>query len=312
MKNKDQLCRMLAILPLAQSGESLTTKSLAKMFGITKRQVINDLSTLFMCGLPGGYPDDLIDVDMDAAIEDGVIQISNAEYLNRPLRLTQDEAMSLLAALEVVREAATGEQAKTANSAIAKLEEITGAGSGVHFEISSGSDEVRDRLAAAISNNNRVKLVYDGASRAVTTQPVIDPVLIEVRHGVAYLNAWSLDAKDWRVYRFDRIISVEYTGQSAEDHGEAPSGQWFEKEKDVVLVLAPDAAWVCEYHPCEVLERKTDGSVRARFKVASDAWLTSILLRLGDGARVEDESLAKDSVHAAQQTLKMYDQIEKQ
>ena len=122
MKNKDQLCRMLAILPLAQSGESLTTKSLAKMFGITKRQVINDLSTLFMCGLPGGYPDDLIDVDMDAAIEDGVIQISNAEYLNRPLRLTQDEAMSLLAALEVVREAATGEQAKTANSAIAKLE----------------------------------------------------------------------------------------------------------------------------------------------------------------------------------------------
>ena len=48
-----------------------------------------------MCGLPGGYPDDLIDVDLDAlegpdgVRTDGVIRVSNADYLARPLRLSR-------------------------------------------------------------------------------------------------------------------------------------------------------------------------------------------------------------------------------
>ena len=45
---------------------------------------------LFLCGLPGGYPDDLIDVDLEALEGDGVIRVSNADYLARPLRLTPD------------------------------------------------------------------------------------------------------------------------------------------------------------------------------------------------------------------------------
>ena len=65
----------------------------ARAVGSTPEQVVKDLGVLFMCGLPGGFPDDLIDVDLDA-LEDtedgglrleGVIRISNADYLARPL-----------------------------------------------------------------------------------------------------------------------------------------------------------------------------------------------------------------------------------
>ena len=57
----------------------------------TPAQIVNDLKVLFMCGLPGGYPDDLIDVDLDALEGeegDGVIRVSNADYLARPLQLS--------------------------------------------------------------------------------------------------------------------------------------------------------------------------------------------------------------------------------
>ena len=65
----------------------------------TRTSCSNDLKVLFMCGLPGGYPDDLIDVDIDALEgpdglrADGVIRVSNADYLARPLRLTPDRGV---------------------------------------------------------------------------------------------------------------------------------------------------------------------------------------------------------------------------
>ena len=58
---------------------------------------------LFLCGLPGGYPDDLIDVDLDALEGEGVIRVSNADYLARPLRLTPTEATAIIVALRALR-----------------------------------------------------------------------------------------------------------------------------------------------------------------------------------------------------------------
>ena len=63
-----------------------------------------------MCGLPGGYPDDLIDVDLDALEgpeADGVIRVSNADYLARPLRLTPTEATAIIVALRALRGSAS-------------------------------------------------------------------------------------------------------------------------------------------------------------------------------------------------------------
>jgi proteasome accessory factor C len=64
------------------------------------------INVLLMCGLPGGYPDDLIDVDLEALEEpggDGVIRVTNADYLARPLRLTPTEATAIIVALRALR-----------------------------------------------------------------------------------------------------------------------------------------------------------------------------------------------------------------
>ena len=78
----------------------------AEAFGISVKTLRDDLSVLWMCGMPGLTPGDLIDIDMDAVDGEGKIHLSNADYLPRPLRLSADEALALMLALRTLREVA--------------------------------------------------------------------------------------------------------------------------------------------------------------------------------------------------------------
>ena len=96
--------------------------------------MLADLKVLLMCGLPGGYPDDLIDVDLDALEEpggDGVIRVTNADYLARPLRLTPTEATAIIVALRALRGSAGEETREIVDRALAKLEAAAADGSAV-------------------------------------------------------------------------------------------------------------------------------------------------------------------------------------
>ena len=106
---KDQVARLLTLVPYLHSHPEVRLDETARAVGSTPEQVVKDLGVLFMCGLPGGFPDDLIDVDLDA-LEDrgaapleGVIRLSNADYLARPLRLTPTEATAIIVALRALR-----------------------------------------------------------------------------------------------------------------------------------------------------------------------------------------------------------------
>ena len=108
---KDQVARLLTLVPYLHSHPQVRLDETAAAVGSTPEQVVKDLGVLFMCGLPGGFPDDLIDVDLEA-LEDpdgggprpeGVIRVSNADYLARPLRLSPTEASAIIVALRALR-----------------------------------------------------------------------------------------------------------------------------------------------------------------------------------------------------------------
>src|SRR5690606_3237325 len=103
----------------------LRVQEAADLLGTTPAQVLGDLRVLWMCGLPGGMTDDLIDVDMEALEDDGaagVIHVSNADYLARPVRLSATEATALVVALRAVRDSSPDETRAIVDSVIAKLE----------------------------------------------------------------------------------------------------------------------------------------------------------------------------------------------
>ena len=84
---RDQVARLLALVPYIQARREVGLAQAAADFGVGEAQIVKDLNVLWFCGLPGLGMGDLIDVDMDALEGEGVIRLSNAEYLSRPLRL---------------------------------------------------------------------------------------------------------------------------------------------------------------------------------------------------------------------------------
>ncbi|WP_230466025.1 hypothetical protein [[Actinomadura] parvosata] len=94
----DRLPRLLALVPYLMSHPGAQVGEVADVFGLSEKQLIDDLQLVWMCGLPGHTPGDLIDVSWDG----GEIIIDNADTIARPLRLGIDEASALLVALRML------------------------------------------------------------------------------------------------------------------------------------------------------------------------------------------------------------------
>lgn len=310
MTSAEQVARLLALVPYLQSHPDAELGATAAVFSVTTDQLLADLDVLWYCGLPGGMPGDLIEIDMDTVAEFGRIRLSNAEYLSRPMRFTTDEATSLVVALRAVRELAGGQVAEGIDSALAKLALATGANPPPQVAVAGGSGELREQLTEAIVAGEVVELDYTDSGLAPST-PRVAPVRLIVSDGFGYLQAWSLDRADWRTYRLDRIGAVRGTGQTAGPHGEPPEfgAGWLDQRPDaaeVTLRLAPSAAWIAEYYPIRAI-RRLRGAIEVDLLVADPVWLRSLLLRLGREVRsVTPAEAALGAREAAIEALAAY------
>ncbi|MCY7341744.1 MAG: protein pafC, partial [Pseudonocardia sp.] len=94
----DRLPRLLSLVPYLLARPGIPIAEAAADFGIGERQLRRDLELLWMCGLPGYGPGDLVDLSFAG---DTVSVIEDAG-MRRPLRLTTAEATALLVALRTL------------------------------------------------------------------------------------------------------------------------------------------------------------------------------------------------------------------
>ena len=90
----DRLPRLLSLVPYLQAHPGAKVADVAEVFGVTEKQLRSDLDLVFLCGLPGHGPGDLIDVSYDG----DTVSVTNADTIARPLRLTTQEALALIVA----------------------------------------------------------------------------------------------------------------------------------------------------------------------------------------------------------------------
>ncbi|MDR1214508.1 MAG: WYL domain-containing protein [Propionibacteriaceae bacterium] len=287
----EQVARLLLLIPYLQRHPGIALDQAAANFGWSPEVVRADLEVAFLCGLPGGLPGDLIEVDMDLVDGEGLIYLSNAEVLSRPLRLSLDEAAGLIVALQAIREVAAASVHPVIDSLLAKLTGLAPEAAGrASVQVAAGDPAIRAQLQRAIGAAERVTLTYDGVARGKTSHPLVDPVRLELADGAAYLSAWSLERSDWRTYRLDRIVAVRPTGQTTTDHGRAPgSGAWLAtlgQADSVRLLVHPTARWIAEYYPVSAQAERADGDCELTLPVADAGWLRWLLLRLGSAVEV--------------------------
>ena len=69
----EQTARLLDLVPFLLSHQGISLNDLAKHFNIETEAMLDDLNTLWMCGLPGYTPLELIDLAFDS----GYVTIRN-------------------------------------------------------------------------------------------------------------------------------------------------------------------------------------------------------------------------------------------
>lgn len=315
MTSQAQVRRLLSLVPYLREHDGAAVADVATAFGVSPRTLRADLGVLWMCGMPGLSPGDLIDIDMDAVDGEGVIHLSNADYLTRPLRLTADEALALVLALRTLREIAGPDQRAATDRALAKLERASGAAptGQASVSVTSASEGVQATLADGLQRGRRLDLTYDVATRDETTQRYVDPLRLFVLDGYGYLEAWCYRADGLRTFRLDRVAAASVTDEAVRPHdvvlADLTAG-WFASMADapvVSLELSAEAAWVAEYYPTESITPRPDGGLVASFRVTDPAWLRHLLLRLGGSANVLAPAGAGDpAAEAAAAALAAY------
>ena len=184
---------------------------------------------LWFCGLPGLGMGDLIDVDMDALEGDGVIRVSNADYLSRPLRLDSSEASALIVALRALREGSDDDVRPIVDRTLGKLEAAAGDGAALaaQVDIRLPRQQAPGRRAAGparrepSSDRRQVRLDYYVPTRDESTERVVDPLRVVTADGNTYLDAWCHLAEDQRLFRLDRISSAEVLDVAGDAHARA-------------------------------------------------------------------------------------------
>lgn len=301
----ERLTRLLALVPYVSRRPGVRVEELAAEFGVSARQIAGDLDLLMVCGLPGYYPDDLIDVVLD---DDGggTVSIAFDAGIERPVRLTGDEAIALTVALRALADLPGLVDDDAVRSALAKLEEHTGR------EALAAQDTPVVQVAAAdpapalgvvrdaLSLGRRLWMRYYTASRDEMTERTVDPLRLLVTDGHSYLEAYCHVVGSIRHFRVDRIedarVLVDEPAQptlwadsDVPDKVFHPGPQ----SASVTLRLTHGARWVPEYYPVDSVEELGDsadagsGSLRVRLQATGEAWLTRLVLSLGGDAVIE-------------------------
>lgn len=311
--NAERLPRLLTLVPYLLVHPGADLADVARTFGVTEKQLDADLRLIWMCGLPGHTPADLIDVCWDG----GSITVSNADTIARPLRLGADEASALLVALRTLAELPGLTDRDALDRIVAKLERAAGDAAAPSAQVAvqvEGDGDALPKVREALAANRAMRLSYYVPARDETTERDVDPMRLLFVEGRGYLEAWCRRAEGVRLFRLDRMAKAEVLDVAARVPPEArprdlSEGLFQTSPSDtlVTLELAESARWVADYYPCESVEEDAGGTLRASLRTPETAWVRRLALRLGDSGRVVDPpDLAEAVRHDARAALDMY------
>lgn len=283
-RTAQRLNRILSMLPWVIANPGATVDEVCERFGYSPKDLIADLDLVFVCGLPGYGPGDL----MVAYVEDDEVVVDMADYFARPLRLTPAEGLGLLAAGMAL--ISSGQAPASLEHAVEKLGGALSPDGGELLSVDlAGEPELVAMLRTAAAQGRVVDLVYVSLGKGETKDRSVEPWSVASTLGNWYLSAFCRSAGGERIFRVDRIRDARVTDETFVPPENPPPVEvrYLPGEDDVraTIRLTKRAQWVAEYYPIEVVEDDEDGLV-IRFSAGDVAVIARLLLRLGDAAEL--------------------------
>lgn len=269
----ERTARLLDLVPYINTHQGIALKDLAAVFEVSNAQMVNDLTTLWMCGLPGYTPLELMDLDF----ESGYVNISNAPTLAKPRSVTFDEGVALILGLDLLRASIPTDRTdllEKIDSLSVRLSSIINLNS-TFSVVAPVNQGVSAAIEEALASRSSLEIEYHSLYRDEITQRTIFPIEIIQVEGQHYLSSYCYSATDFRQFKLDRIQKAIVTQESKTIPEDATDTQRINSR---LKVLKPTR---------EIAERFSRQDLKAGsefdFQTYSQQWLERSILSSGDG-----------------------------
>ena len=280
--------RLLDLVPYLTTHQGIAISELAKTFNTTVKEITDDLNTLWMCGLPGYTPLELIDLEF----ESGFVSIRNAETLAAPRALDRAEALSIYMGLDLLR-AELGSSNSSLASEISNLQEQLRSqlisAPQVQIEASLAS-ELRALILRAIRRRGWLEITYHSAANDQVTKRQVAPYELSQSGSHEYLQGYCDNAKAIRNFRADRIVEVLEIADQV-----WPSNQLTDSDQAIEYQVKVHFA---SRQVLEVLPQISSNSSTATIKGYSAPWISRAILSLAGQVEALEPTQIRAAVHA--------------
>ena len=295
-----RLVRLLNMVPYFQANPRITFDEAATDLGVSVKQLREDLEQLWLCGLPGYSPGDLIDFEMSGK----TIEVTFSAGMDHPLRLTSPEATGISVALRALLDVPGMVDPEAARSAIAKIESAAGtakeSGGTAVDEPAPAESNAAAAVRAAVRDGRALSIDYYSASHDTLATRIVDPIRVVLVGDNSYVEAWCRTAEAVRLFRFDRIVDAHVLDEPSAPPEPAvqagPDTSLFDADPSLpsaTLLIDRTASWMFDYYPLRVVRELGDGAFEAAMTFASEDWMARFVLGFGAAVRVlEPQSLA--------------------
>jgi len=275
-----QVNRLLDLVPYLIANQGIALDQVAKDFQISKADVLDDLNTLWMCGLPGYTALELIDL----SFESGYVSIRNAEVLSKPRKLTTIEVGAIIIGLCILRESYSPSdvQIQVIEDLIARLSKKSHVTAPVALS-GAVSNELRTEVNSAITTKRNLMISYHSFSRDEVTNREITPFSIKHDETYEYVESFCHLAQDFRSFRLDRILHGE-VGASASN--EFPRNEHAEDDRiEIHIKIQSNSRKIAETFSVKVAEEFHQGDV-IKSSVYNLEWIVRTISSLRSSAIV--------------------------
>lgn len=293
----ERTARLLDLVPYINAHQGIALKDLAAVFEVSNAQMVNDLTTLWMCGLPGYTPLELMDLDF----ESGYVSISNAPTLAKPRSVTFDEGVALILGLDLLRASIPIDRIdllEKIDSLSARISAIINLSS-TFSVIAPINQGVSAAIDEALSSRCTLEIEYHSVYRDEITERVVFPIEIVEIDGQQYLSSYCYSASDFRQFKLDRIQRAVVTHEIKTIPKDSSKN---EKINSRLKVLKPNR---------QIAERFSKSDLEAGsefvFQTYSQQWLERSILSSGDGvALITPPEIRASIAQLAQSMLDRY------
>ena len=275
MVNNPRLARLIDLVPFISVNQGISIQELARKFAVSIKEIEKDLWLLYMCGLPGQTPLEL----MEFEFEDGFVTVRNADELRFPRTLKQTEIATLVIGLEILQSRGSKNVENLKNRLISKQK------ARVDF-VPSATEKYLPEITKSIQENLVLKINYLGKNREII------PFETYQEGSNTYLRAFCKTANDWRTFKIAKIQDLELTNSSELIPNHVPTS--------VKLITTT----IKVHHNARLVRELLGGT--DEIQVYSIDWLISQVLALGGAVELLDPMMRKALIERIQTSQNQY------